>query len=77
MEISKLFSLEAAPSPIHTREQALAEEIFLHFNKQIGFSRIMKMIKTRGESFVYNAFNEIKSGDKIKNPVALFIWKCK
>lgn len=61
-------------SRIKTREQSLAEEIFIHFNKQLLFGRIMKMIKTRGEHFIYNAFNETKSADA-KKPLALFIWK--
>lgn len=62
-------------SRIFTREQALADEISSYFNGCVSFALVMKMIKQKGESFVYLCFNEVKHSKDAKKPAALFIWK--
>ena len=57
-----------------TKEQTLAEEIFLYFGKKLSFGRIMSMIKAKGHQFCFEIFKECKEGN---NPQALFIWKYK
>ena len=66
---------------IFTKEQSLAEEIWIYFGKDKGFQglnfpRIMSLIKTKGYQFIFETFEEIKKGDG-KNKKALFIWKAK
>jgi hypothetical protein len=35
----------------------------------------MYIITTHGSQFAYQAWNEIRQQSKVKNPVALFLWK--
>ena len=65
------------PNPyIHTKSQSLGDEIFQFFNKKLAFPRIMRLVKVRGESKVYEVFNEVKKS-AAKNPIGLFIYKLK
>lgn len=59
---------------IFTRDQLLAEEIFLKFSKRIPFPRLMKMISDKGHQFIYEIFKESQDG---RDPVSLFLWKYK
>lgn len=59
-------------SRIYTEEQALADEIYSHFNKELPFPRIMRIIKRKGKQKVYETFNEVRQGTA-KSPIALFI----
>ena len=61
---------------IFTKEQSLAEEIWLHLGKELPFPRIMRIIKVNDYQKVYEVFQELKKSPP-KNPVALFIWKFK
>lgn len=61
---------------IHSKEQALADEIWKFFKKELAFARIMKIIKEKGHQATYIIYNEIKKS-KPKNGVALFLWKVK
>ena len=79
MEISKdylnRFSLDKKKRK-QTREQVLAEEIWLHFSKKVTFGMLMGLIKKKGEQAIREFFYE-----SIKTPhpdhLALFLWKCK
>lgn len=61
---------------IYSKEQALADEIWKFFKKELTFARIMKIIKEKGYQATYIIYNEIKKS-KPKKPVALFLWKIK
>ncbi|MBI2591586.1 MAG: hypothetical protein HYW34_02830 [Candidatus Brennerbacteria bacterium] len=61
---------------IHSKEQALADEIWKFFNKELAFGRIMKLIQEKGYQATYTIYNEIKKS-KPKKAVALFLWKVK
>lgn len=69
----KKFSQPIKPK-VHTKEQALADEIYFHFAKRLPFARLMGMIKRRGHQFVYEKFNAVKQAD-CKDALSLFIWK--
>ena len=78
MELSQeyLQKLSGNKKPrVHTKEQALADEIYSYFHKDIAFPRLMNMIRRRGYQFVYEAFNLVKQTTDADNPVSLFIWK--
>jgi len=62
----------AVKSRIFTKEQALAEQVWLYFGKRIQFSRIMKMIKDKGHQFIYEVFNEVKNS-RADDHLALFV----
>ena len=59
-----------------TKEQSLAEEIWLYFGKSIHFARIMRDIKRKGYQFIFEIFQEVKKSEA-KDKKALFIWKIK
>lgn len=61
---------------IFSKEQALADEIWKFFNKELAFPRIMKIIKDKGYQATYIIYNEVKK-TAAKNRVALFLWKIK
>ena len=61
---------------IHSKEQALADEIWKFFKKELAFPRIMKIIQEKGYQATYIIYNEIKKS-KPKNNIALFLWKVK
>lgn len=69
-----MLNLFESGSTAHTKEQALAEEIFNHFGKKIRYPMLMGIIKTQGEQAVRELFNETIKGEA-KNPLALFMWK--
>lgn len=57
-----------------TKNQSLATEIYLHFDKRLPFPRILGMIRQKGYSGVREAWQEsVKS--EAKDKLALFIWK--
>lgn len=57
-----------------TKEQALAEEIWLHFNKKIGFGQLMGIIKRQGNQATRELYNESIKSDH-PDHLALFLWK--
>jgi hypothetical protein len=57
-----------------TKEQALAEEIWLHFNKQLGFPMLMGLIKRQGAQAIREFFYESIKSDH-PDHLALFMWK--
>lgn len=59
-----------------SKEQALAEDIYLYFGKKLPFGRIMKMIKMKGYQAIYEFFEEIKRSNP-KDRLSLFIYKVK
>lgn len=65
------------PSRLYTSEQALADEIYSYFNKDIRFPILMRIIKKLGQQKVRELFSEVKQSKEAKNPAALFLWKCK
>ena len=75
--MEKITSLKLRQPKVFTREQALAEQVWLYFNKLLSFPRIMRMIKGKGHQAVYEAFNEVKHDNKIREKLGLFIWKVK
>lgn len=66
-----------ATSKVYTAEQALADEIYSYFNKDIRFPILMRIIKKLGSQKVREIFSEVKQSKEVKNPPALFLWKCK
>ncbi|KKU91440.1 MAG: hypothetical protein UY23_C0001G0046 [Candidatus Jorgensenbacteria bacterium GW2011_GWA1_48_11] len=54
------------------REQALAEEIWLFFGKEITFPAILKIIRAKGQQAVYEIWNEVKKAE-FPNKPALFL----
>lgn len=69
-----LENLKKRKGKVFTKEQVLAEQVWLYFGKRFPFSRIMKMIKEKGHQFVFEVFSEIKNSEA-KNHLSLFIWK--
>jgi len=63
-------------SKVYNRDQFVADEIYKFFGKKIAFPLLMRLIKTHGNQFVYETYNEIRQGNA-KSPVALFMWKMK
>lgn len=63
---------ERKKKPLFTREQVLAEEIWLFFSKKIPFPAIMKIIHEKGHQAVYEIFHEVKKA-KFPNKPALFL----
>ncbi len=61
---------------IFTKEQALADEIFTYFGKQLKFGQIMKFIKMKGHKAIYELWNEVRQSNP-KNRLSLFIYKVK
>ena len=58
----------------HTKEQALADQIWTHFGKRLHFARIMKMIKEKGVRWVRECLEEVRKGDA-RDRLSLFIHK--
>ena len=54
----------------------LADELYSYFNKQIAFSRLMRIIKTTGKQCVRELFEEVKKSEA-ENRLSLFLWKIK
>ena len=69
-----LFNYQLKKTKIYTKEQALADEIYSYFGKQLRFVIIMKFIKTKGYRFIYEACNEIRQSNP-QNRLKLFMWK--
>lgn len=67
---------EPKKSRIYTKEQALAEQIWLWLNKKLPFPRIMRIIKMVGHSKAYQIMAEIKQSD-CRDAISLFIHKTK
>ena len=61
---------------IFTKNQELADQIYLYFEKRLKFPRIMAIIKQKGYQAIYEIFNEVKHSDA-ENKISLFIWKVK
>ncbi len=59
---------------IHTKAQELSDQIYSYFNKELRFPMIMKFIKTKGYSFTYETFNEVRQSD-CQDKKKLFLWK--
>ena len=60
-----------------TKAQTLAEEIWLHLNKEIPFGRLTKLINDYGYQWIYECYQATLKAERIKKPVALFLWRVK
>lgn len=66
------FKVSRKKSRVFTRDQALAEEVYLFLSKSLAFSRIMSLIKRKGYEFIFRCYNEVRKSESVKNPPALF-----
>ena len=67
------FSLPKPKKGIYTEEQALADEIWTYFGKELSFPRIMRIIKTIGKKACYEIFADVRQSS-VKKEVALFVY---
>ena len=58
------------------QDHFIADQVFQGFKRKLSFGRIMQIIKTHGNQFVYNTWNDIRQ-QNCRNPIALFLWKVK
>ena len=76
MELGNYTQKFSKPAKKQTKEQLLAEEIWLYFKKDISFGRIMKMIQLNGDQCIRECFLETQKSDA-KEPVAFFLFLVK
>ena len=74
--MEQIKNLNIKKSKVFTREQLLAEDVWLFFSKRLPFPRLMKMIKDKGHQAVYESFNDVRKSNA-KDKLALFIFKVK
>lgn len=58
-----------------TKEQVLADEIWNYYGKKIKFSALMSIIKSYGDQWVYECYNDLRQQGNYALP--LFLWKIK
>jgi len=61
---------------IHSKEQALADEIWRYFGKKISFGFLSRVIFEKGFQPVYESFFEVKQSNA-RSLKGLFLWKIK
>jgi hypothetical protein len=60
-----------------TKEQSLATEIWKHFDKQIAYPLLMRVITRYGWQWVFECYQHVLKAEKCNNPIALFLWRVK
>ena len=59
---------------VFTKEQALADEIWRGFGKELRFPLLMALVKRWGVEVVYSVFNDVRQSDA-RDKARLFLWR--